>query len=433
MTPGSGSALSYGFDASGNLTTLPTGATGTYDKASELTSSAQSGTTTNYAYNADGEQQSATQGGSAISSATWNGATQLTAYSDPAADMTAATYDGNGLRASSTTTPSGGSAASQQYVWNTNPDVSQLLMDSANAYIYTSGSAPAEQVNLSTGTITYLVGDSLGSVRGTVSSSGALTGTTSYDAWGNPQTTGGLTATTPFGFAGGYTDPDGLIYLINRYYNPATGQFISADPDVSQTMLPYAYTAGDPVSSTDPDGLCPPSGCNPPKFKTLKSRERFAFFNFISAMGLRRKFKSAAIVGNLLFESGGTLLPGKWQSSANCNHHVEPCGRGIAQWTDPGSRWTALRRYARRYGSSAFNYEIQVDFVEHELITGDDGVASALPLLRAAGNLSRATFVVDKYYEQPQSPRESLVQRFDKACMILHRFGRIARCGPAPS
>jgi RHS repeat-associated protein len=31
-------------------------------------------------------------------------------------------------------------------------------------------------------------------------------------------------------FAGGYADPTELIYLVNRYYNPATGQFTSVDP-----------------------------------------------------------------------------------------------------------------------------------------------------------------------------------------------------------
>ncbi len=39
MTPGAGATLNYGFDTSGNLTTLPTGATGTYDHAGELVSS----------------------------------------------------------------------------------------------------------------------------------------------------------------------------------------------------------------------------------------------------------------------------------------------------------------------------------------------------------------------------------------------------------
>jgi RHS repeat-associated protein len=128
-------------------------------------------------------------------------------------------------------------------------------MDSRSAYLYRDGVTPIEQVNLSTGGITYLVADSLGSVRSTVNSSGSLSGATSYDAWGKPQASGGLASATPFGFAGGYTDPTGLIYLVNRYYDPSTGQFLSVDPEVRTTLQPYAYTQGNPVSQTDPAGL----------------------------------------------------------------------------------------------------------------------------------------------------------------------------------
>jgi RHS repeat-associated protein len=247
MTPGSKSALNYGFDAAGNLTTLPTGATGTYDHDSELTSATLSGTTTTYGYNADGQRLTAKQGSAIIASGTWNGADELTTYSDPAADMTAATYDGNGLRASETT-----GSGTQNFVWG---DSSDLLMDSSSAYIYAGASAPAEQVSVATGAVSYLSTDALGSVRGIISSSGSLAASTSYDAWGNPLTTGGLASYTPFGYAGGYTDPTGLIYLINRYYDPGTGQFLSVDPAVSQTGQPYAYAAGNPVNTTDPDGL----------------------------------------------------------------------------------------------------------------------------------------------------------------------------------
>jgi RHS repeat-associated protein len=250
MTPGTGSALPYSFDASSNLTTTPTGAPAVYDNSGEITSSTLAGTTTSYAYNAGGQRLTTKQGSTTITSGTWNGAGQLTAYTSPAASMTSATYNGSGVRASDTV---GGTT--QAFTWNASGQLPQLLMDSTSAYIYGTGLAPAEQVNLSTGGITYLVTDSLGSVRGTVSSSGALTGTTSYDAWGNPQTVGGLTATTPFGFAGGYTDADGLIYLINRYYDPATGQFLSVDPDLAQTHAPYAYADGNPVTNTDPTGL----------------------------------------------------------------------------------------------------------------------------------------------------------------------------------
>jgi RHS repeat-associated protein len=254
-TPGTGSAEDYSFDASGNLTTLPTGAAGTYDDSGELTSSVLSGTTTGYTYNADGEQLTSVQGSTTDTAATWNGAGQLATYDNPAADMTAAIYAGDGLRASTTMTTSGGSAATQGYVWNAQATIPQLLMDGVNAYIYINGTVPAEQVNLATGTITYLIADVLGSVRGTVSPAGVLTAITAYNAWGDPETTGGLTTATPFGYAGGYTDPTGLVYLINRYYSPQAGQFISVDPDLAGTLQPYAYTAGNPVSQTDPTGL----------------------------------------------------------------------------------------------------------------------------------------------------------------------------------
>jgi len=260
MTPGTEPQLNYGFDPSSDLTTLPSGATGAYDHAGELTSSALSGNTANFSYSPDGERLSATQSGTTLASGTWNGAEQLTAYANSTANMTAASYDGNGLRVSSTTTPSGGSATTQGYVWNTVPQIPQMIMDSTNAYIYGSTRTPAEQVNLSTGTITYLVTDSLGSVRGTVGSSGTLTAATSYDAWGNPQTTGGLTSATPFGYAGAYTDPSGLIYLIHRYYDPATGQFLSVDPYLNSTHEPYIYADGNPVTGTDPTGQSLPGG-----------------------------------------------------------------------------------------------------------------------------------------------------------------------------
>jgi RHS repeat-associated protein len=215
-----------------------------------------SGTTTDYTHDAPGNRTEESVSGTATVDAAYNGASELTNYENSVANMTAATYDGDGLRASATTTPVGGSSSTQSFVWNTVPSIPELLMDTDNAYIYGPSGTPFEQVDLSTGTITYLVADALGSVRAVVSSAGSLTASTSYDAWGNPETSGGLTAVTPFGFAGGYTDPTGLNYLIGRYYDPTTGQFLSIDPDVAETGQPYAYTGDDPVNGVDPLGLC---------------------------------------------------------------------------------------------------------------------------------------------------------------------------------
>jgi RHS repeat-associated protein len=256
MTAGSGSPLDYGFDASSNLTTLPTGASSSYDDASELTSSTLAGTAASYSYDSDGQRTVVSQGGSTIASASYNGAQELTSYNDSAANMSAATYDGDGMRISSTVTPAGGSATTQTYLWDTSAAMPHLVMDSTNAYIYGPANAPVEQVSLTSGGITYLVPDRLGSVRGAVNESGSLTNSTSYDAWGNPKTSGGLTSSTPFGYAGDYTDPTGLNYNLHRYYDPGTGQFISVDPLIDQTGAPYSYAGQDPINGFDLDGNC---------------------------------------------------------------------------------------------------------------------------------------------------------------------------------
>lgn len=43
--------------------------------------------------------------------------------------------------------------------------------------------------------------------------------------------------------------------LSNRYYDPATAQFLTIDPAVSQTQAPYTYTSDNPINATDPLGL----------------------------------------------------------------------------------------------------------------------------------------------------------------------------------
>jgi len=45
----------------------------------------------------------------------------------------------------------------------------------------------------------------------------------------------------------------------NRYYDPATAQFVSIDPMVAITQSPYGYVDNNPLNGTDPSGLCWPS------------------------------------------------------------------------------------------------------------------------------------------------------------------------------
>ena len=101
--------------------------------------------------------------------------------------------------------------------------------------------------------------DGAGSVRQLTNTAGVVTDEYEYDAFGNSFT---KTGTTPnnYLYRGEQFDSDlGLYYLRARYYNPATGRFLSRDPLDGNAKEPaslhkYLYANGDPVNGIDPMG-----------------------------------------------------------------------------------------------------------------------------------------------------------------------------------
>jgi RHS repeat-associated protein len=58
------------------------------------------------------------------------------------------------------------------------------------------------------------------------------------------------------GLVDGMRDGSGQMYMRNRYYDPATGQFTQPDPiGLAGGLNSYGFAAGDPVSYADPYGL----------------------------------------------------------------------------------------------------------------------------------------------------------------------------------
>jgi RHS repeat-associated protein len=303
-TPAGGSETTLGYDASDRLTTglgteaytydsdsrlstdTPSGGSTTnysYDTGSELcateTSSSPSCTspassTTVYGYDSDGDrcyQAATTSTGSCASPPA--GSTLETYGWDQAGDLTCVTvansasatcaspntsytssdvYNGDGLRVADT--PAG--ASEQQFTWDTTTSVPRILRDGTNEYLYGLDSiTPIEQIDMSTGAVSYLVSDNQG-VRMGLASTGASEGTESYNSYGKAAGSTG----SPFGFAGGYTDATALVNLIHRYYDPATEEFLSIDPLNEESGEPYQYSDSDPTNSSDPDGTladCP--------------------------------------------------------------------------------------------------------------------------------------------------------------------------------
>jgi RHS repeat-associated protein len=107
----------------------------------------------------------------------------------------------------------------------------------------------------------WLTGSPQGSPEFQVSADGTgSSGRQKYLPYGALNGASTITATDR-GFLGQPYDPStGLIDDGARYYNPATGQFISPDPAISigdpDSLNGYAYADDNPSSWTDPTGLC---------------------------------------------------------------------------------------------------------------------------------------------------------------------------------
>jgi len=87
--------------------------------------------------------------------------------------------------------------------------------------------------------------------------SGAIPQRKRYAPYGaSRQTTPVTFPNTDRGFLNQPHDTNGLVYLNNRYHDPQLGAFISVDPLVGQTGMPYLYGDGSPVTLSDPSGLC---------------------------------------------------------------------------------------------------------------------------------------------------------------------------------
>ncbi len=82
-----------------------------------------------------------------------------------------------------------------------------------------------------------------------------MTATATYDGYGNTVATSGSTSSPyQFGATSGYrNDGDaGIMQVGARYYDPATGSFLTRDTDLSQ--LAYVYCGEDPIDNVDPSG-----------------------------------------------------------------------------------------------------------------------------------------------------------------------------------
>jgi len=161
-------------------------------------------------------------------------------------------YNGDGLRDSRTQ----GSTAT--FTWDVSTSIPQVIDDGTLDYVY--GIGRISQIS-STDVTYYYLTDGLGSTVALTDSTGAVVNSYEYDIFGDVRASTGSQA-NEFKFTGEQVDSDtGLEYLRARYYDSATGRFMSKDPYLGIVDLPssqnaYPYVLDNPVNLLDPSGRC---------------------------------------------------------------------------------------------------------------------------------------------------------------------------------
>jgi RHS repeat-associated protein len=230
--------VTYAYDGDGNRTSV--GAqTFTYDARDELTS----GAGTNYTYTARGTIASVTSASGTVTSTS-------DAFNEVVTDGSQ-TYSHDALGRVLT-------AAGRTFAYS---GVTNNLASDGTA-TYTRDPSGGLVAVAAGGTSVLALTDQHQDVVGEFTATGgALTGSATYDPFGNVTAAAGLAGN--LGYQSGWTDPStGKVNMASRWYNPATGQFTSRDAAVnspvpdSVTANTFAYGNDNPLTAFDPLGTC---------------------------------------------------------------------------------------------------------------------------------------------------------------------------------
>jgi len=159
------------------------------------------------------------------------------------------TYDGDGRRVKAVENGLTTVYIGDYYEWRNDSTTTTQVK-----YYYANGQRIAMRSN---GTLTWLLGDHLGSTTITAEANGTLATEQKYTAWG--QTRSG-SVTTDRQYTGQISEAQLGIYFYNaRYYDPYLNHWTQPDTIVPDPYNPqdwdrYSYTRNNPINYVDPTG-----------------------------------------------------------------------------------------------------------------------------------------------------------------------------------
>jgi len=176
---------------------------------------------------------------------TWDARNRLASANSNAASFA---YDPLGRRMSKTLL-----TTTTNFLYDGPNPVQEQNGSGVTANLLTGGVDERFQRTDSTGTYSYLT-DVLGSTVALTGSTGAQQTTYSYGPYGVFSATG--SNTNDYTYTGREADGLGIDYYRARYYNPATGRFLSEDPMGFAGSGPnlYEYVGDSPTNFSDPTG-----------------------------------------------------------------------------------------------------------------------------------------------------------------------------------
>ena len=241
---------SYAFDPEGNRTTSHLSASHITDAANRLTED----DAFTYAYDANGNLISKTAKASgAVTDYGWDAQNQLTRIDFPDLTFAEYRYDPFGRRIEKNV---GGTVT--RYVYDGQDMVLEFDGTGTLRARYSHGQFVDQPLAMQRDGQSYFFhADRQGSILRVTDAAGAVVNEYEYDSYGNFETRIEGVA-NPFTYTGREFDAEsGLYYYRARYYDPATGRFLSEDPlnfAAGDSNL-YRYVFSNPVNLTDPSGL----------------------------------------------------------------------------------------------------------------------------------------------------------------------------------